>query len=55
MREGLLPDHLGKEDMEKPTKKDWAIVNKHAEPLSGVRLRDWEDGLTTAENLNLKE
>lgn len=55
MREGLLPDHLGKEDMEKPTKKDWDIVKQAAKPLSGVRLRDWEDGLTTAENLNLKE
>lgn len=55
IREGLLPDHLGKEDLELPTKKDYRIVNKEFEPLSGIVLRDWEDGLTTKHNLNLKE
>ena len=55
IREGLLPDHLGKEDMEEPKKKDWRIVSEEYEPLSGIRLRDWENGLTTKDNLNLKE
>lgn len=55
IREGLLPDHLGKEDMEKPTKTDWKIALEEHEPLAKPRLRKWEDGLTTADNLNLKE
>lgn len=55
MREGLLPDHLGKETMEIPYERDYRIVNKKFEPLSKPVLRDWEDGLTTMDNLNLKE
>lgn len=55
MREGLLPDHLGKEDMEKPTKKDYAIVNEEHEPLTTLRARSWEkNGITCATNLNLR-
>lgn len=55
MREGLLPDHLGKEDLEKPTKKDYKIVNEKHEPLTVMKLRPWEkeNGFTCAENLNL--
>lgn len=55
MREGLLPDHLGKQTMEKPTKKDYAIVMEEHEPLTVMRPREWEkDGITCAKNLNLK-
>lgn len=55
IREGLLPDHLGKESMEKPTKKDWKIVKEPHDPLAEIRLRPWEQELTTEDNLNLKE
>lgn len=42
MREGLLPDHLGKQEMEKPTEKDYEIVHQKHNPLTKIRLRDWE-------------
>lgn len=54
IREGLLPDHLGKETMERPTKKDWKIVSEEHPALAKPRLRAWESTLTTANNLNLK-
>lgn len=56
MRPGLLPDHLGKEEMERPTKKDYQIVTKKYEPLTVLRARAWEkkNGVTTADNLNLE-
>lgn len=43
MRPGLLPDHLGKEDMEKPTKKDYEIVTEYHEPLTNMVARPWEE------------
>lgn len=55
IRAGLLPDHLGKQLMEAPTKKDRRIVTEEHTPLSRTRLRDWEKELTTAENLNLED
>lgn len=54
IREGLLPDHLGKQEMEKPTKEDYEIVNEKHKPLSVMVEREWEDGVTTRKNLNLK-
>lgn len=54
MREGLLPDHLGKDTMEKPTAKDYEIVMEEHEPLTVLRARSWEKrGVTCADNLNL--
>lgn len=44
MRPGLLPDHLGKEEMEKPTAEDYEIVNKHYPALTRMVPRDWENG-----------
>lgn len=58
MREGLLPDHLGKENMEKPTKEDYKLVCSISkqEPLTELRARPWEKtGITTYNNLNLKK
>lgn len=57
MREGLLPDHLGKQKMEKPTKEDYKIVTEKHEPLTKLRPRKWEEkmGITTAENLNIQK
>lgn len=57
MREGLLPDHLGKQKMEKPTDKDYAIVTEEHKPLTKLRPRKWEEkmGITTAENLNIQK
>lgn len=58
MRAGLIPDHLGKEDLEKPTKVDWKLVNEvsRREPRTELIPREWEkDGLTTADNLNLED
>ena len=55
MREGLLPDHLGKQKMEKPTEEDYKIVTKEMKPLTNIVPRNYEDGVTTAINLNLKE
>lgn len=57
IRPGLLPDHLGKEDMEVPTKKDYKMVDKKIETGLELRPRKWEEksGITTAENLNLKK
>lgn len=54
IREGLLPDHLGKQRMEKPTKEDYEIVTEKHKPLSVMVEREWEDGVTTRNNLNLK-
>lgn len=56
IRPGLLPDHLGKEDMEEPTKKDYKLVNKKIESGLKLRAREWEKetGITTADNLNLE-
>lgn len=44
MRPGLLPDHLGKEDMEKLTRADYKLVTTAANsgPLAVVVKRDWE-------------
>lgn len=55
MREGLLPDHLGKQEMEEPTEEDYDIVLEKHEPLTVLRARDWEKetGITCADNLNL--
>lgn len=54
MREGLLPDHLGKATLEKPTAKDYRIVQEEHEPLTMLRPRKWEEnGITCATNLNL--
>lgn len=54
MREGLLPDHLGKQEMEEPTEEDYDIVLEKHEPLTVLRAREWEkDGITCADNLNL--
>lgn len=39
IRSGLLPDHLGKEEMEKPTEKDYKIVLEEHEPLTNIKLR----------------
>lgn len=57
MREGLLPDHLGKQDMEKPTEKDYAIVREKHEPLTVLRPRKWEksSGITCAELYPVEE
>ena len=56
MREGLLPDHLGKEDLELPTPEDYALVNKEMKPLTKLKPRAWEkSGITTMKNLNLEE
>ena len=42
MREGLLPDHLGKDTVEKPTKEDYEIVNQKF-PVRTERVpRKWE-------------
>lgn len=43
MREGLLPDHLGKEEMPKPTKKDKQIVDTKYEALAKIVKRKWEE------------
>lgn len=54
MREGLLPDHLGKQKMEKPTEEDYEIVLEEHEPLTIMKARPWEkDGITCSDNLNL--
>lgn len=56
MREGLLPDHLGKQTMEEPTKKDYAIVTEKHEPLTVLKPRKWEkDGITSAELYQVEE
>ena len=56
IRPGLIPDHLGKEDMEKPTKKDYKLVNEKIKSDLKLREREWEKetGITTADNLNLE-
>lgn len=43
IRPGLIPDHLGKEEMPLPTDKDKAIVFKKFPPLAKVRKRSWEE------------
>lgn len=43
LREGLLPDRLGKEDLEKPTKADLKLATKPYKCLSKIRLRSWEE------------
>lgn len=57
MREGLLPDHLGKDTMEKPTKDDYKLVCSISKqnPLTQLRPREWEkvNGITTWDNLNI--
>lgn len=56
IREGLLPDRMGKEEMEKPTKKDYKIVNEEHEALSEFRARPWEsEHITDRDHLNLQE
>ena len=58
MREGLLPDKLGKEDLELPTKQDYKLVRSTAkEPaLTKMVPRSWEsNGITAWNNLNLEE
>ena len=42
MREGLLPDHLGKDTMEKPTKEDYEIVSQKFPPRTDRIPRPWE-------------
>ena len=44
MREGLLPDHLGKETLEEPTKNDYRLMKKAIKdgPLTEIKLRKWE-------------
>lgn len=44
MREGLLPDHLGKEDLEEPTRADYKLMKRAVKdgPLTEIRLREWE-------------
>lgn len=42
IREGLLPDHLGKQTMPKPSKKDLAVVSKVYPPLTEIVKREWE-------------
>lgn len=42
IREGLLPDHLGKEIMPKPRRSDFEIVTREYEPLAKIVLREWE-------------
>lgn len=55
MRAGLIPDHLGKEDMEKPTKRDYKIVLEEHDPLTVLKPREWEkSGITCSKNLNLR-
>lgn len=43
IREGLLPDHMGKATMPKPTVEDWNLVNTEVEPLCKIRKRAWEE------------
>ena len=58
MREGLLPDKLGKEDLELPTKADYKLVQSTAKESALTKMvpRAWEtNGITTWNNLNLEE
>lgn len=58
MREGLIPDHLGKEPMEKPTKADYKLVCSVSKnpPLTAMKAREWEkDGITSYDCLNLNK
>lgn len=43
MREGLLPDHMGKDTVELPTQEDYDIVNQKFPPLTDRVPRPWEE------------
>lgn len=42
IRPGLLPDYKGQEDMPKPTKEDYDIVNKRSDIMATRVPRPWE-------------
>ena len=42
MREGLLPDHLGKDTVEVPTKEDYRIVHQKFPVKTNRVARPWE-------------
>lgn len=53
LRPGLLPDHLGKQQMEKPDTDDYVVVTKRWRPLTDMVARPWEKkAITDANNLN---
>jgi hypothetical protein len=56
MRPGLIPDHLGKDTMEKPEDYDYEVVRKRWKPLTNPVARAWEpENITDAKHLNITE
>lgn len=56
IREGLLPDYKGQQEMEEPTEEDFAIVKEKHKPLSKMIARSWEpEHITSRKHLNLEE